>query len=575
MRPVDTPPVLRRISRHVVHLGLFAPLLAAAQQAPDAGSLLREQPRVPKPEAARPATAPAARLPQTGLNASATRVTVQRFAFAGASLLPVEDLERFAAPLLGQPLSFDELQSLALQFVALYAERGYLARVFMAPQAFRDGVLTFTVVEGRLGGIRLADSAADARLDRERARRMVAARLEPGQPLALARLGEALGLLNQQPGVAATATLQPGPGEGEVDVALNLAPTARLSGYADLDNAGSHATGSTQGSVALMLNNATGLFDAASLLANSSGGADFFSADYGLAVGDRGLRAGATASRLSYRVKDEAFEVLQLNGRAQTFGLYASLPLLLRADRALMLRGDVQRRRLRDYSGALLIGARDVDVATLTAGGWFTPAGLAPISFTLGLSSGRVDLSGDAGSQAADGIGRRTQGRFTKLSATAEQTTPLAQDWALQARLRGQLSDRNLDSSERMTLGGPAGVRAYPVGEAYGDEGWLLNLDLVRKFGDRLAAKLFVDYGRIRNNHASWAGWDAGSPGLPNRYGLGGAGLGAEWRPTPIASLSAVLAAPLGRNPGRDAQGHDADGHSRGSRIWVRLQLAF
>lgn len=575
MPPFDTSTVLQRVSRQFVHLGVLLPLLAAAQQAPDAGSLLREQPRVPKPEAARPAPAPAARLPQADPNASASRVTVQRFAFSGASLLPLEDLERFAAPLLGRPLSFEELQSLALQFVALYADRGYLARVFMAPQAFRDGVLTFTVVEGRLGGISLADGVADARLDRERARRMVEARLPPGQPLALARLGEALGVLNQQPGVSATATLQPGAGEGDVDVGLNLTPTARLNGYADLDNAGSHATGNTQASIALVLNNPTGLFDAASLLANSSRGADFLSADYGLAIGDRGLRAGAAASHLSYRVKDTAFELLQLNGRAQTFGLYASLPLQLRSDQALMLRGEMQRRQLRDYSSALSIGVRDIDAATLTLSGWFTPKHLAPVSFSLGVVSGRVDLSGNVDSQTVDGLGRRTQGRFTKLSATAEQTTVLGQEWALQARLRGQLSDRNLDSSERLTLGGPVGVRAYPVGEAYGDEGWLLNLDLVRKFGDRLAAKVFVDYGRIRNNHASWAGWDAGSPGLPNRYGLGGAGLGAEWRPTPIASLSAVLAAPLGRNPGRDTQGNDADGRSRGSRVWVRLQLAY
>ena len=39
-----------------------------------------------------------------------------------------------------------------------------------------------------------------------------------------------------------------------------------------------------------------------------------------------------------------------------------------------------------------------------------------------------------------------------------------------------QLSSKNLDSSEKFTLGGIGGVEAYPSGEASGDEGRKISL---------------------------------------------------------------------------------------------------
>ena len=44
-----------------------------------------------------------------------------------------------------------------------------------------------------------------------------------------------------------------------------------------------------------------------------------------------------------------------------------------------------------------------------------------------------------------------------------------------------QLANKNLDSSEKFTLGGIGGVRAYPSGEASGDEGRKISFDLKYK----------------------------------------------------------------------------------------------
>ena len=42
----------------------------------------------------------------------------------------------------------------------------------------------------------------------------------------------------------------------------------------------------------------------------------------------------------------------------------------------------------------------------------------------------------------------------------------------------GQLADKNLDTAEKFYLGGPGGVRAYPQGEATGDQGYRLSGEL-------------------------------------------------------------------------------------------------
>jgi hemolysin activation/secretion protein len=47
----------------------------------------------------------------------------------------------------------------------------------------------------------------------------------------------------------------------------------------------------------------------------------------------------------------------------------------------------------------------------------------------------------------------------------------------LQLLANAQFADKNLDSSEKLSLGGATGVRAYPSGEASGDEGRKLSVD--------------------------------------------------------------------------------------------------
>ena len=139
-----------------------------------------------------------------------------------------------------------------------------------------------------------------------------------------------------------------------------------------------------------------------------------------------------------------------------------------------------------------------------------------------------------------------------------------------------QRATKNLDGSEKIILGGPAGIRAYPAGEAAGDEGYRYSIDAryvlatASKVGD-VVLSTFYDYGRI---------WQYDNPGLisglsNNSYSLQGWGVGLDVIAAGKYSLKTVWAKPIGGNPGKDSSGNDSDGTSRDSRFWLMGTVSF
>ena len=149
----------------------------------------------------------------------------------------------------------------------------------------------------------------------------------------------------------------------------------------------------------------------------------------------------------------------------------------------------------------------------------------------------------------------------------------------LQVRLSAQLASKNLDSSEKFSLGGSDGIRAFVQGEAAGDQAMLASVEygylLPWQTTGRLEALAFVDVGRTQLNKTTWPGYQGTRPGLPNSYTLSGAGVGLRWNLSNGLALQASLARQLGSNPGRLASGEDADGRTGRSRLLFTLNVPF
>jgi hypothetical protein len=134
---------------------------------------------------------------------------------------------------------------------------------------------------------------------------------------------------------------------------------------------------------------------------------------------------------------------------------------------------------------------------------------------------------------------------------------------AVSMTLSGQWAGNNLNSSEKYSLGGVYGVRAYPQGEASGDMGSMLNLELAHNFTPQLRGVLFYDYGHIRINRDRFLATD-------NARTLAGAGLGVNaslygWQ------LDSYLAWPLqGGTPLSEPASSE-----RIPRLWMQMSGEF
>ncbi|CQR71231.1 Heme/hemopexin transporter protein HuxB precursor [Sporomusa ovata DSM 2662] len=127
-----------------------------------------------------------------------------------------------------------------------------------------------------------------------------------------------------------------------------------------------------------------------------------------------------------------------------------------------------------------------------------------------------------------DATDAQTNGNFCKTVLTYQRQQYVAQNLNFNLNFTGQLADKNLDSSEKLFLGGADGVRAYPQGDASGDQGYKLTGELRWRLPglsmnkNNLYLNTFYDYGSVMLNKRPY-NTDA------NRRSLKGAGLGLLW----------------------------------------------
>ena len=170
--------------------------------------------------------------------------------------------------------------------------------------------------------------------------------------------------------------------------------------------------------------------------------------------------------------------------------------------------------------------------------------------------------------EAADALTARSDGGFSKLQGSFARLQSVDGPLSLYASVRGQLAFDNLDSSEKMELGGAQGVRAYPEGEAYGDQGYIGTLEarlMLGRWTAALPGQLqligFVDAGQVEYSHNPWF---AGS----NQASRSGFGAGLTWFGPHDLVLQASYARKLG-----DAV--TTSGPDKAGRAWFHISKLF
>lgn len=517
----------------------------AQQAAPTAGDVQRsvEPPVAPAPRArdseAVRVTKPAA--PDT--SASTVRFQVRGIKVTGATVFSNEMLTSLVGDLMGRQVTLADLQAAAQRITDQYEQAGYaVARAVLPAQDIRDGVVEFLVLEGRVGQVGITNQSL---IQDEQVRRMLGD-VPAGTVLHEPTLERRLLLLGETPGASrATVNLQPGANTGETDLSFLVEPGPRVSGQVDADTHGNRYTGYYRLSGTVNVNSPLGLGDQAQIRALvTDENLRNLRLGYRVPVGGSGLTVGASWSDLHYELGRE-YALLQANGWSRVGSVFASYPLQRSLDSNVLATLTYDDKSFKDRIDAVPGEPTRKSTQMLSLGlnvyGNFNGNGLnpAPFAAAIVLSHGDLDIRTDS-VRAGDATSARTQGGFTKLASTANVTWPVAPNWAVYGSVYSQLASKNLDASEKLSLGGATGVRAYPQGEAPGDEGYILSGELRYTVPLRpVQVAAFVDAGGIRVNRDPYQAGD-------NSRFLSGAGASVTWAPRPTMGLKLMVASRLG-----------------------------
>lgn len=554
--------------------GLFASSPASGQSAPDAGSILRDlqrstpplvRPPAPVPPGPPPAEAPG---PKQGPTVHVTGFHIV------STLFPEAILQEVVKDYVGRDCTLGELEEAAARIARYYREHDRLAHAYLPKQTISQGMVEIVVVEGRLGNVSV-DPSTSSRLNSGIAVGRILGQQGSGEPLRPSAVEAGMAALNSLPGVAATATLVPGTVAGESDVVLSLHDTPLVTGDMQIDNASPSAVGSWRAVGQAALNDALGLGDLEQMTVMTSLHSQFARFGPTFPVSRSGTTVTASTSFLDFTV-DKNFNAAKPTGHAYTVGIGLNQPLWRAGTMSADLSLAYEHRRIVNQTASVTTSASLLDVANLglilsrsdsVFGGGLTTLGLSA-------SIGNVNLGLDEENQAVDSQTARSAGVYGKFNLTATRLQPLARKLDLYLSLIGQLAQKNLDSSEKFSLGGPAGVRAYPVNEANGDDGWLATAELRYALLQTVRVSAFFDAGGILQHVNTWPGWQ-GENGAPNSYQLYGFGGSAVWTPLPPVSVKGTIACTLGNNPGSAPGGYDADGRKETVRFWLQAFIHF
>lgn len=536
----------------------------------DAGSIMRETQQQLKRELSPQITPPAKikKEVEDPILKEGQTVQIKQFQFQGVSVFDEAVLHDRLKKYLNTEQSLAGLKQAVKIIATYYREQGYLAKVYLPPQDVAEGIITIAVLEGHLGGIQL-DKNSQTRLNPVFAMHFIDHYQQIGEPIHLKKLQRGVLLLNDLPGVKASSSLLAGEQKGKSIVNLNLSDTPFFSGYSSLNNTGGRSTGKNQITLVGALNNVSGYGDKVQATFVKSKGNQYAFAEYSLPIGHNGLRLGLNVSEVKYHLIDD-FDSLQSEGRADNWGANFYYPIIRSAQENLYVFGAYNDKHLRDYALDQSTVDKRVKVSSIGLRGdsqdqyW----GGGSNQFSFQLHSGEVDKSNNQQNYLIDQATVKTDGHYQKLSFVANRAQSLVKTMILRVNLNGQLADTNLDSSEKLSLGGPYKVRAYPAGEASGDAAIIMQLELSKNLIQSLQVFAFYDFGRVQLHHNTYTNWN-GLTDKPNNYSLDGAGLGVRWQSPVKINLDATMASPIMSNEGEAFKNKNSDGSERGTRFWL------
>ena len=507
------------------------------------------------------------------------KVKVKGFVFKGNKIIATEELENFLKKYIGAELTFDEINQYVVSISLLYERKGYLAQATLPEQNITDGIIQVNILEAHFGGTTYLPMGNGEKPNVRESRVMdiVYPSSKVNGPLDLKRLERGILLANDLPGIGVGANLKPGQEVGHTDVEVQIENRARFNTSILADNYGSRSTGYERVLVSANLFNPLRLGDDLNATILKTAGTEYMRLNYSLPVGNDGLRIGSNATYLEYKVITNEFKSLEPNGHSAGFGLEASYPIYRSRDKNLNLDFDYDVKAFKNNTITEVTSDYYTRIFSTSLSGdfvdqWLLDGATNNVKFVF--DHGKNDLK-NSPNYATDISNSHTHGIFNRAQLSFRRDQFLKNDYTLVIKGSGQLTDHNLDSSQKFYLGGPTGVRAYPSSEGSGSEGYLFNLELKKDLPFNLTGSIFYDEGYVRQNVDNFDASGVVINAL-NTYKLKGYGLEFTWRGPLKTNVFFTYAKRDGTNPNRvQDTGKDQDGTLYKDIFWLRAVASF
>lgn len=444
------------------------------------------------------------------------------FAWARKAADPADD------PATGKCLGSEGISAVIGRVQNAIVARGFVTtRVVAAPQDLNGGILTLTIVPGRVRAIRYAADADTSASLRS------AIPIREGDLLNLRAIEQALENLQRLPTVIADIQIAPAEDTsaqpGESDLVVSRQQRARARYALTLDDSGSEATGRLQGGATLSLDGVARLSDlfyvnvGHSLFEGDDRNTSSWNAHYSVSLG--WWQFAANTGEYDYRQQVAgAFETYVYSGSSRNAELRASRMLFRNASVRFGAYGRGWWRESDNF-----IDDTEIEVQRRRTAGW--EVGLTHRQF---LGSATLD---------ANAAYRRGTGAFDALPAPEEafgegsaRPALITADLHFMAPLslgsqrlrytgswRGQWHRTPLLPQDRFSIGGRYTVRGFDGEVALsGERGWVLRNDLGVALGGGQEAYVGLDTGRVGGPSVQWQ--------MGNRLSGAVLGLRGGWR---------------------------------------------
>jgi hemolysin activation/secretion protein len=514
----------------------FTASTSIADVLPDAGRLLKES-STPPPSLAPEKEAPTFQNPVIlqEQKPGGALVRVTGFAFVGNTLFSSNELSRLMSNCMGKEMTFAGLNEAASAITNAYRKKGYfLASLFFPPQTVKPGMpITIEVVEGILENIRIETNPVKTRTPKSLLENY-ANQVPREQPLEEGSLTSMVIKTNELPNISSRILLEPGSRPGTTQATLEVTEGRPYSFSLDIDNYGNHATGENHVGSTMELYSPFHLGDqfSARVQTSTTGDLKNVQAAYMMPVTPYGTKIGLNYNYVSYRL-DGVFEALRADGDGHNLTFAITHPFMRQKNLIINATVAGEGRILDDrvesasfinrrHTTSWQTGITGIEKDRVLGGG--------STSLSLGFVGGQLDID-DSETLTIDqsSTGLHTKGGYSKLTMALARSQTIYHGLSLYSGAYGQWANKNLTSSEQISLGGPSAVRAWQQGESYADKGVIATIELRYLLGSigelpgTLEVSAFIDHGYalLHTNPTT----DTEN----NTRNLDGAGFGMKW----------------------------------------------